>query len=55
MPTYQFECECGNECKVFFGMIEEKIVRCEVCRNKLMRRKYSLGGIILKGEGWGSK
>ena len=53
MPIYQFECECGHTADAFFGMIEEKIVRCEGCKTRLMKRKYTLGGTIFKGEGWG--
>jgi len=53
MPIYQFECECGHTADAFFGMIEEKIVRCENCKTRLMKRKYTLGGTIFKGTGWG--
>jgi predicted nucleic acid-binding Zn ribbon protein len=34
-------------------MDDEKRIICEACKKKLMQRKYSLGGIVLKGDGWG--
>jgi predicted nucleic acid-binding Zn ribbon protein len=34
-------------------MNDEKRIICESCKKKLMQRKYSLGGTIFKGEGWG--
>ena len=55
MPFYEFTCECGHIAEVFFEMNDEKRIICERCTKKLMQRKYSLGGIVLKGEGWGSK
>lgn len=54
-PFYEFTCECGHKAEAFFEMDDEKRIICEGCKKKLMQRKYSLGGIILKGEGWGSK
>jgi putative FmdB family regulatory protein len=53
MPFYEFFCDCGHKAEVFFQMDEEKRIICEGCKKKLMQRKYSLGGIVLKGEGWG--
>ena len=38
-----------------FEMDDEKRIICKGCKKKLMQRKYSLGGAIFKGEGWGSK
>ena len=55
MPFYEFTCECGHIAEVFFEMNDEKRIICERCTKKLMQRKYSLGGIVLKGDGWGSK
>jgi putative FmdB family regulatory protein len=55
MPFYEFTCDCGHIAEVFFEMDDEKRIICEGCKKKLMQRKYSLGGIILKGDGWGSK
>lgn len=34
------------------ALLNERDIGCE---KKLMQRKYSLGGIVLKGDGWGSK
>jgi putative FmdB family regulatory protein len=53
MPFYEFTCDCGHIAEVFFEMDDEKRIICESCKKKLMQRKYSLGGIVLKGEGWG--
>lgn len=55
MPFYEFTCDCGHIAEVFFEMNDEKRIICEGCTKKLMQRKYSLGGIVLKGDGWGSK
>ena len=55
MPFYEFTCDCGHIAEVFFEMNDEKRIICESCTKKLMQRKYSLGGIVLKGDGWGSK
>lgn len=54
-PFYEFTCECGHTAEAFFEMDDEKRILCEGCKKKLMQRRYSLGGIILKGDGWGSK
>ena len=54
-PFYEFTCECGHKAEAFFEMDDEKRIICEGCKKKLMQRKYSLGGAIFKGEGWGSK
>jgi putative FmdB family regulatory protein len=53
MPFYEFTCDCGHIAEVFFEMNDEKRIICESCKKKLMQRKYSLGGTIFKGEGWG--
>ena len=53
MPFYEFTCDCGHIAEVFFEMNDEKRIICESCTKKLMQRKYSLGGTIFKGEGWG--
>jgi putative FmdB family regulatory protein len=55
MPFYEFTCDCGHIAEVFFEMNDEKRIICEGCKKKLMQRKYSLGGTIFKGEGWGGK
>jgi putative FmdB family regulatory protein len=55
MPFYEFTCDCGHNAEVFFQMDDEKRIICQSCKKKLMQRKYSLGGIVLKGDGWGSK
>jgi putative FmdB family regulatory protein len=55
MPFYEFTCDCGHHAEAFFQMDDDKRIICEGCKKKLMQRKYSLGGIVLKGEGWGSK
>lgn len=52
-PFYEFFCDCGHTAEVFFQMDDEKRIICEGCKKKLMQRKYSLGGTIFKGEGWG--
>ena len=52
-PFYEFTCDFVNIDEVFFEMDDEKRIICEVCKKKLMQRKYSLGGTIFKGEGWG--
>jgi putative FmdB family regulatory protein len=54
-PFYEFTCDCGHIAEVFFEMNDEKRIICEGCKKKLMQRKYSLGGTIFKGEGWGGK
>ena len=55
MPFYEFTCDCGHIAEVFFEMNDDKRIICEGCKKKLMQRKYSLGGTIFKGEGWGGK
>jgi putative FmdB family regulatory protein len=52
-PFYEFFCDCGHTAEVFFQINDEKRIICEGCKKKLMQRKYSLGGTIFKGEGWG--
>jgi len=54
MPFYEFTCDCGHIAEVFFEMDDEKRIICESCKKKLMQRKYSLGGAIFKGDGWGA-
>jgi putative FmdB family regulatory protein len=55
MPFYEFTCDCGHIAEVFFEMDDQKRIICESCKKKLMQRKYSIGGTIFKGEGWGGK
>ena len=51
-PFYEFTCECGHSAEAFFEMNDDKRIPCEKC-TKMMQRKYSLGGTIFKGTGWG--
>ena len=55
MPFYEFTCDCGRTIEKFFAMTEDKNVICEGCKKKLMQRKFTVPGIVLKGEGWGGK
>ena len=54
MPFYEFWCQdCQHIQEAFFEMDDDKRVACPNCENKMMQRKYTLGGIVLKGTGWG--
>jgi putative FmdB family regulatory protein len=57
MATYEFRCEvCSKQIEIQRS-IEDKLARdpyCESCTVP-MKRVYSLGGIVFKGNGWGGK
>ena len=57
MATYDYRCEvCSKELEVR-RPIEDVLVRDPYCPNCTvpMKRIYSLGGIVFKGNGWGGK
>ncbi len=57
MATYEYRCEvCSKQLEVQRS-IEDKLERSPYCPNCTvpMKRVYSLGGVVFKGNGWGSK
>jgi putative FmdB family regulatory protein len=57
MATYEYRCEvCSKQIEVQRS-IDDKLERSPYCPNCTvpMKRVYSLGGVVFKGNGWGSK
>ena len=57
MATYEYRCEvCSQQLEVQRS-IDDKLERSPYCPNCTvpMKRIYSLGGVVFKGNGWGSK
>jgi putative FmdB family regulatory protein len=57
MATYEYRCEvCSKQLEVQRS-IDDKLERSPYCPNCTvpMKRVYSLGGVVFKGNGWGSK
>ena len=57
MATYEYRCEvCSKQLEVQRS-IEDTLPRDPYCPNCTvpMKRVYSLGGIVFKGNGWGGK
>jgi putative FmdB family regulatory protein len=57
MATYDYRCEvCSKELEVQRS-IEDVLARDPYCPNCTvpMKRVYSLGGVVFKGNGWGGK
>ena len=57
MATYEFRCEvCSIEIEVIRA-IDDTLQRDPYCDNCTipMKRVYSLGGVVFRGNGWGSK
>jgi putative FmdB family regulatory protein len=57
MATYEYRCEvCFKQLEVQRS-IDDKLERSPYCPNCTvpMKRVYSLGGVVFKGNGWGSK
>lgn len=57
MATYDYRCEsCSQQLEVERS-IDDVLARDPYCPNCTipMKRIYSLGGVVFKGKGWGSK
>ena len=57
MATYEYRCEvCSKQIEVQRA-IDDKLERSPYCPNCTvpMKRVYSFGGVVFKGNGWGSK
>jgi putative FmdB family regulatory protein len=57
MATYEYRCEvCSKQLEVQRS-IDDKLERSPYCPNCTvpMKRVYSLGGVVFKGNGWGSR
>lgn len=54
MPAYVFRCGYCFESRQVEGSLSEDVPEPPVCEcGKIMRRKWSSPGIVLKGSGWG--
>ena len=57
MATYEFRCEVCSGRLELWRNIEDTLARDPYCPECTipMKRVYSLGGIVFKGNGWGGK
>ena len=51
MPTYRYECECGQAWDVRHGINEEPDLECDNCRG-VMRKVIQAPNIQFKGSGF---
>ncbi|KAF3978621.1 MAG: zinc ribbon domain-containing protein [Methylococcales symbiont of Iophon sp. n. MRB-2018] len=53
MPIYEYQCQaCGNEHEALQKMSAEPLVECPVCAKPELKKKISVAGFRLKGNGW---
>jgi putative FmdB family regulatory protein len=57
MAIYEYRCEVCSKAFAIERAIDDKLARDPYCPNCTvpMKRIYSLGGIVFKGNGWGGK
>lgn len=51
MPTYSYECECGQILDITHSMFDEPDIECDNC-DSMMRRKLSAPIVTFKGSGF---
>ena len=51
MPTYSYECECGQQTDTFHSIYDEPKIECEKCGGP-MRRVFSAPAITFNGSGF---
>jgi putative FmdB family regulatory protein len=54
MPTYIYQCACGQKEEVVHSMNEDPLIECMKCRIP-MTRKPQFNSYALKGKGFYSK
>jgi putative FmdB family regulatory protein len=54
MPTYEYECDCGNAWEEDQRISDPPTELCPKCGQKHARRVIGKPTFILKGEGWAS-
>jgi putative FmdB family regulatory protein len=52
MPTYDYECECGNVWEESQNITEPPVKQCPKCQKNTAKRLIGKTSFVLKGGGW---
>lgn len=53
MPVYAYQCKnCGHAFDVRQSFSDDALVRCPVCHQDTLRKKFNTVGVVFKGSGF---